>query len=47
MVFGIPAQSPATMAMAAAAVVALAFASAAVPSWRAARVDAAHRLHQG
>ena len=47
MVFGIPAQSPATMAMAAAAVVALAFAAAAVPSWRAARVDAAQRLHQG
>ena len=47
MVFGIPAQSPATMAMAAAAVVALAFVSAAVPSWRAARVDAAQRLHQG
>jgi putative ABC transport system permease protein len=47
MVFGIPAQSPATMAAAAAAVVALAFMSAAVPSWRAARVDAAQRLHQG
>jgi putative ABC transport system permease protein len=47
MVFGIPAQSPATMAAAAAAVVALAFLAAAVPSWRAARVDAAHRLHQG
>jgi putative ABC transport system permease protein len=47
MVFGIPPQSPATMAIAAAAVVALAFASAAVPSWRAARVDAAQRLHQG
>jgi predicted permease len=47
MVFGIPAHSPATMAMAAVAVVVLAFVSAAVPSWRAARVDAAHRLHQG
>jgi putative ABC transport system permease protein len=47
MVFGIPAQSPATMAAAAGAIVALAFVAAAVPSWRAARVDAAHRLHQG
>jgi ABC-type lipoprotein release transport system permease subunit len=33
--------------MAAVAVMAIAFAAVAVPSWRAARVDAAHRLHQG
>ena len=47
MVFGIPAHSPATLIGAAAAVLALAFLAAAVPSWRAARVDAAVRLHQG
>ena len=47
MVFGIAAHSPATLAAAAGAVLALAFVAAAVPSWRAARVDAAHRLHQG
>ena len=47
LVFGIPPQSPATLAAAAVAVLALAFAAAAIPSWRAARVDAAHRLHQG
>jgi predicted permease len=45
--FGIPARNPATMAVAAASVLAIAFVAAAVPSWRAARVDAAHRLHQG
>jgi putative ABC transport system permease protein len=47
LVFGIPARSPATMAAAALAVMAIAFVAAAVPSWRAARVDAAQRLHQG
>lgn len=47
LVFGIPPRSPATMAGAAVAVLALAFVAAAVPSWRAARVNAAHRLHQG
>jgi putative ABC transport system permease protein len=47
MVFGIPAHSPATMIAAAGAVLAIAFVAAAVPSWRAARVDAAQRLHQG
>jgi ABC-type antimicrobial peptide transport system permease subunit len=47
MVFGIPAHSPATLAAAAVAVLTLAFVAAAVPSWRAARVDPAQRLHQG
>jgi putative ABC transport system permease protein len=47
MVFGIPAHSPATLVGAVGAVLALAFLAAAVPSWRAARVDAAVRLHQG
>jgi putative ABC transport system permease protein len=47
MVFGIPTHSSATMIGAAGAVLALAFVAAAVPSWRAARVDAAKRLHQG
>jgi putative ABC transport system permease protein len=47
MVFGIPAHSPATLAGAAGAVLALAFLAAAFPSWRAARVDPAVRLHQG
>jgi putative ABC transport system permease protein len=47
LVFGIPARSPQTLAMAALAVMAIAFVAVAVPSWRAARVDAAHRLHQG
>jgi len=47
LVFGIPAHSPATLAAAAGAVLAIAFLAAAVPSWRAARVNAAHRLHQG
>ena len=45
MVFGIPARNPATMIGAAAAVIALALLSAGVPAWRAARVDAAARLH--
>jgi putative ABC transport system permease protein len=47
LVFGIPAHNPATMIAAAGAVMAIAFVAVAVPSWRAARVDAAHRLHQG
>lgn len=47
MVFGIPARNPATLLAAAAAVLTVAFVAAAVPSWRAARVDAARRLHQG
>ena len=45
LVFGIPPRSPATMAVAALAVMALALAAAAIPSWRAARIDAARRLH--
>jgi predicted permease len=44
LVFGIPPRSPATMSGAAAAVMAIALAAAAIPSWRAARVDAARRL---
>jgi predicted permease len=47
LVFGIPPQSPATLAAAIVAVMAIAFLAAAIPSWRAARVDAAQRLHQG
>jgi len=47
LVFGIPPHSAGTMAAAAVAVLAIAFLAAAVPSWRAARVDAAYRLHQG
>ncbi len=45
LVFGVAPHSPATMAAAAAAVVAVALVAAAVPSWRASRVDAARRLH--
>jgi putative ABC transport system permease protein len=45
LVFGIPPRSPATMAAAALAVMLLALAAAAIPSWRAARIDAARRLH--
>ncbi|HUB84022.1 MAG TPA: ABC transporter permease [Bryobacteraceae bacterium] len=47
MVFGIAAHNPATLIAAVAAVLALAFLAAAIPSWRAARVDAAVRLHRG
>jgi hypothetical protein len=36
----------ATLAAAAVAVLAIAFLADAMPSWRAARVDAAHRSHQ-
>ena len=45
LVFGIPPHNPATMIAAALAVMAMAFAAAAVPAWRAARVDAARWLH--
>jgi predicted permease len=45
LVFGIPARHPATMAAAALAVMLIGFAAAAIPSWRASRVDAAKRLH--
>ena len=47
LVFGIQVRNPETMVAAAVAVLAIAFVAAAVPSWRAARVDAAHHLHQG
>jgi len=47
LVFGIPAHNPATLAGAAVAVTAIAFGATAIPAWRAARVDAARRLHQG
>jgi putative ABC transport system permease protein len=45
LVFGIPPRSPGTMAAAALAVMLLALGAAAIPSWRAARIDAARRLH--
>lgn len=45
LVFGIPPRNPATMVAAALAVTVIAFAAAAIPAWRAARVDAARRLH--
>jgi putative ABC transport system permease protein len=45
LVFGVPPRSPATMAGAALAVMLIALAAAAIPSWRAARIDAARRLH--
>jgi ABC-type antimicrobial peptide transport system permease subunit len=45
LVFGIPPRNPATMMAAAVAVTLIAIAAAAVPSWRAARVDAARSLH--
>jgi len=45
LVFGIPPRNPATMIAAALAVGVIAVAAAAIPSWRAARVDAARRLH--
>jgi ABC-type antimicrobial peptide transport system permease subunit len=44
-VFGIPSRSPATMLLAALAVLAIALAASAIPSIRAARIDAAKRLH--
>jgi predicted permease len=45
LVFGIPARNPATMIAAALAVAVIAIGAAAIPAWRAARVDAARRLH--
>jgi predicted permease len=45
LVFGIPPRNPATMFAAAVAVTVIAVAAAAMPAWRAARVDAARRLH--
>jgi hypothetical protein len=45
LVYGIPARNPATMIAAAIAVTAIAVTAAAIPAWRAARVDAALRLH--
>jgi predicted lysophospholipase L1 biosynthesis ABC-type transport system permease subunit len=47
MVFGIPARDSATVLGAGMTVIAIAFLAAAVPSWRAARVDAAQQLHRG
>jgi putative ABC transport system permease protein len=44
LVFGIAARNAATMIAAATAVLAIALAAAAIPSWRAARVDAARKL---
>ena len=44
LVFGIRPRNPATMIVAALAVAAIAIAASAVPSWRAARTDAARRL---
>jgi predicted permease len=45
LVFGIPARSPATMLLAGLAVGMIALAAAAIPAWRAARIDPARRLH--
>jgi len=45
LVFGIPPRNPATMAAAALAVMVIALFAAAIPSWRASRVDVARRLH--
>ncbi len=45
LVYGIPPRNPATMAAAALAVTAIAFASALIPARRAASVDPARRLH--
>jgi putative ABC transport system permease protein len=45
LVYGIPPRNPATMFAAAVAVTVIAVAAAAMPAWRAARVDAARRLH--
>jgi len=44
-VFGIPSRSPATLLAAALAVSSIAGVAAAIPAWRAARVDAAAQLH--
>jgi putative ABC transport system permease protein len=45
LVFGIPSRNPATMLLAALAVLAIALAASAIPATRAARIDAAKRLH--
>ncbi len=45
LVYGIPPRNPTTMIAAAVAVTVIAVAAAAMPAWRAARVDAARRLH--
>jgi predicted permease len=45
LVFGIPARNPMTMLAAGVMVTVIAVAAAAMPAWRAARVDAARRLH--
>jgi len=45
LVYGIPPQNPATMFAAAVAVTVIGVAAAAIPAWRATRVDAARRLH--
>jgi putative ABC transport system permease protein len=45
LVFGIPTRNPATLLAAALVVIAIAVVAAAIPSWRAARVDAAQHLH--
>jgi putative ABC transport system permease protein len=44
-VFGIAPRNPVTMLAAALAVAAIAIAATALPAWRAARIDAARRLH--
>ncbi|HVT57940.1 MAG TPA: ABC transporter permease [Thermoanaerobaculia bacterium] len=46
LVFGVSARSPATMAAAALAVIATAGLGAALPTWRATRVDAVRKLHE-
>ena len=46
LVFGIPPRSTATLVASAVAVTLIAALAAAIPSWRAARVDAAAQLHQ-
>jgi putative ABC transport system permease protein len=46
LVFGIPARSPLALAVSALAVVSIATVAAAIPAWRASRVDVASQLHQ-
>jgi predicted permease len=46
LVFGIPPRNPATMIASAVGVTVIAALAAAIPAWRAARVDAASQLHQ-
>jgi predicted lysophospholipase L1 biosynthesis ABC-type transport system permease subunit len=45
LVFGIPPRNPATLLAAAVVVAAIAAVAAGIPSWRAAKVDAAYHLH--